>query len=190
MNRPAIFLDRDGTLIEDREYIREPGQVALAPRAAEGLRAMRELGFPLYVISNQSGIARGILTERDLRAVNLRMIAVLAKEGATVDGMYFCPHHPEGSEPLYRVDCECRKPKPGLLHQAAGEHGLDPARSFLVGDSVRDLLAGRSVGSRTILVLTGNGRKTLGEGPTHPDADFIASDLMDAAGWIRQRIES
>lgn len=184
MNRPAVFLDRDGTIIEDREYVRFPEEVALIPRAAEGIRKLREAGLPVFVVSNQSGIARGVLTERDVEEVNLRMIALLAVEGAGVDGIYLCPHHPEGDEPMYRAECECRKPKPGLLESAAREHELDLERSYLVGDSARDLEAGRAAGTKTVLVLTGNGRKTLGDGPRHPSADRVVADLAEAAGWI------
>ncbi|MHC4605904.1 MAG: D-glycero-alpha-D-manno-heptose-1,7-bisphosphate 7-phosphatase [Planctomycetota bacterium] len=189
MSDAGIFLDRDGTIIEEiGGYIRSPDQVALLPNAGEGVRAMKALGVPVFVATNQAGVAKKIITERDVEAANLRMIALLAVQGASVDGIYFCPHHPDGEEPLYAVECPCRKPKPGLLERAAGEHRVDLEKSFMVGDSARDLGAGRAVGAKTVLVLTGKGRETLGDAPAHPDADHVAPDLAAAAEWIAARL--
>ena len=148
MGDPAIFLDRDGTIIEDVGFLSDPDRAKLTPRAGEGLKALAGLGMPLIVVTNQSGVARKVTTEDDVAAVNLRVLALVSEEGAHLDGFYYCPHHPEGDEPMYAIDCECRKPKPGMLERAAMERGIDLSRSFMIGDSARDLQAGRSAGTK------------------------------------------
>ena len=179
MSTGAIFLDRDGVIIEDRNYVCSPEEVSLVRGASAGLRALRAFGLPLLVVSNQSALARGKMTERDLQSVTLKMNALLASQGARVDGVYYCPHLPEGEVPLYRKDCDCRKPKPGLLEQAANEHALDLKTSFLIGDKTTDLQAGRAVGARPILVRTGQS----GEADAS-EADAVVDDLVRAAMWI------
>ena len=150
--RPAVFLDRDGTLIEDRHYPRDPDQVVLLPGAAAAVRQLDRAGLPVVVVSNQSGIARGLLTEHDYLATTHRLDALLAADGARLAGHYHCPHLPEISGP-----CECRKPGPLLYRRAAADLDLDLTRSWWVGDRVRDLAAAREFGGRGILVLTGAG---------------------------------
>lgn len=145
--RPAAFLDRDGTLIHDAHYLRDPAKVALLPDVAEPLRALAAAGFVLVVITNQSGIARGLLTEMDYQAVRARLDALLAAEGVTLAGSYHCPHEPERSGP-----CECRKPGTLLHRRAASDHGLDVARSVFIGDRYRDIAPAQSLGGLGILV--------------------------------------
>jgi len=184
MGRPAVFLDRDGTIIRESDYLRRPEQVRLLPHAADALHRLQEAGFALVVVTNQSGVARGLLTEVDLAQVHDLLRSRLARRGVQLDAVYYCPHHPEAARPEYRRTCTCRKPSPGLLLQAAEHLDLDLAHSFAVGDSARDLAAGRAAGCRTVLVRTGYGRRTEAEaGPDLP-ADHIADSISDAADWI------
>lgn len=177
----AVFLDRDGTLVEERGYLTTPDDVALLPGAAAAVRALREAGWKVFVVSNQAAVAKGLITEEELGGIHLRLAALLAAEGARLDGLYWCPHHPEGTVPEYAQECGCRKPRPGLLEQAAREHGLELSRCVTVGDSARDVEAGRAAGTRTVLVRTGHGRRAEEAGV---EADFVADDLGAAAAWI------
>lgn len=180
MTRPAVFLDRDGTLIvRDREFLTDPADVRLMDGAADAVKRLRDAGYLVFVATNQSAVARGLVTERTLAAIHAKMCALLEAESASLDAVYSCPHHPEGERELYRTVCECRKPKPGMLRQAADEWSVDLARSWMVGDSERDLEAGRAVGARTILVRTGEGGKVDPNG-----ADHVARDLSEAAKLI------
>jgi len=145
IRRPSAFLDRDGTLIEDVGYLGDPERVRLLPGVAEGLRALRAAGYALVVVSNQSGVARGAFGELDVIRVMARMERAL---GLRLDGLYWCPHHPEGVVPRYARDCACRKPAPGMLIRAAQDLGLDLGRSLVVGDAARDLEAGAALGLR------------------------------------------
>jgi D-glycero-D-manno-heptose 1,7-bisphosphate phosphatase len=180
----AVFLDRDGTVVVERGYITVPDDVALVDGAAAGIRAFREQGWKVLVVSNQASVAKGLITEDELAQINLRMMALLAGEGATVDGVYCCPHHPEGTVPEYAVECGCRKPRPGLLEQAAREHGLDLSRCVMVGDSRRDVEAGAAAGAATVLVLTGHGA---GAAAGPHGADHVARDLVETAAWLASR---
>jgi D,D-heptose 1,7-bisphosphate phosphatase len=182
----AVFLDRDGTVVVERGYITLPEDVALVDRAAEGIRAFRSQGWEVLVVSNQASVAKGLITEDELAQINLRMMALLAGEGATLDGIYCCPHHPEGTVPEYAIECECRKPRPGLLEQAAREHDLDLPRCVTIGDARRDVQAGDAAGTATVLVLTGHGVETAA-GPH--GAVYVARDLADAAAWLASRPE-
>ncbi len=148
---PAVLLDRDGTIIVEKEYLADPAGVELLPGAAAGLRAMRDLGCLLAVVTNQSGVGRGYYTLEDMHAVNRRMVELLAREGIALDGIYFCPHAPESG-------CACRKPQPGLGLQAARELGFDPQDAVIVGDKQADMGLARALGARGILVRTGYGR--------------------------------
>jgi D-glycero-D-manno-heptose 1,7-bisphosphate phosphatase len=148
----AVFLDRDGTLVLPRHYPRHPEELVLYPGLAPELVALRTLGFQLVVITNQSGIARGLVTPEELTAMHAFLSRQLANEGAVLDGFYFCPHHPDGVVPSLSVDCLCRKPHPGLILRAAGELDIDLAGSWMVGDILDDVEAGASAGCRTILV--------------------------------------
>lgn len=181
---PAIFLDRDGTINEDPGYLTHPGEIRLLPGVADALRLLQEQGFRLVVVSNQSGVARGFLTEAMLEEIQERLEALLKDQGVILSGMYYCPHHPEGAPPYGQV-CGCRKPKGGLVERAARDHGLDLSRSYVIGDQQIDIELARQMGMPAILVLTGQGRLSLTSGPVHPD--YIAPDLAAAARWILQR---
>jgi len=176
-----VALDRDGTVIEDKNYLADPNGVELCRNAGEGLRAIVSMGLGLVIVTNQSGIARGYLGERDLEAVHRRMFEVLAEYGVQLDGVYHCPHGPDEG-------CSCRKPASGLMDRAAGELGFDPSRGFVIGDKPSDIELGRNVGARTILVRTGNGGRT--ERQKSVRADFVANDLLQASSIIRQCLES
>ena len=144
----AVFLDRDGTLIDDVGYIADAEEVRLVPGAAEALRALREAGFRLVVVSNQSGLGRGLVTQEQADAVHERFVRELESAGAGIDAAYYCPHAPQD-------DCDCRKPKPGMLLDAARDLGLDLERSFMVGNSEVDVGAGEAAGTRSILLADG-----------------------------------
>ncbi|WP_435057763.1 D-glycero-alpha-D-manno-heptose-1,7-bisphosphate 7-phosphatase [Streptomyces sp. bgisy060] len=150
--RPAVFLDRDGTLTEPRHYPTRPNDLVLQPDVGAPLRALQHEGFALIVVTNQSALARGLLDAEGLEAMHDRLRALLGRHGVHLDGIYACPHHPEGTMPRYRGTCQCRKPAPGMLQQAAHDLGIDLTRSWTVGDSACDIDAGRRAGTRTALV--------------------------------------
>lgn len=151
----AVFLDRDGTLIRDADYLTAVEELQVLPGVPEALRRLKRAGFLLLLVTNQSAIARGWLTEERLQRIHERLNALLRADGAAIDGFYYCPHLPEGTVPRYAQECQCRKPQPGLLERAAQDWGVDLRQSYAVGDSERDVEAGRRAGCRTILVGTG-----------------------------------
>jgi D-glycero-D-manno-heptose 1,7-bisphosphate phosphatase len=177
--KPAVFFDRDKTLIDDPGYISHPDQVRLLDGAAEAVSRLRAAGFTVVVATNQSGVARGLISEDDLKAIHLRLRDLLRAEGTDLDGIYYCPYldGPEAVREEYRRDSDLRKPHPGMLILAAEELGLDLARSWAVGDSLRDVQAGLAAGCRTILI---GGDRAAGD----VEADFLAADLLGAAGII------
>lgn len=152
--RPAVFLDRDNTLIEDPGYLADPNQVRLMPGAAETIRRCKDGGYRVVVVTNQSGLARGLITEAQLREIHDQMETLLKQDQATLDGIYFCPYldGPEAVVPQYRCDSELRKPKPGMLLKAAEDLDLDLAQSWMIGDSITDVQAGLAAGCNTILL--------------------------------------
>jgi D-glycero-D-manno-heptose 1,7-bisphosphate phosphatase len=154
MKQPAIFFDRDNTLILNDGYLGDPAGVRLAPGAADAVARAHELGYLVVIVSNQSGVARGMFSEADVNAVDARMNELLLADNprARVDLHEFCPFHPEGSVAAYRMDSELRKPKPGMILRAATKLNIDLSRSWLVGDAGRDIEAGKAAGCRTILV--------------------------------------
>ncbi len=153
---PAVFLDKDGTLIEDIPYNVDPARIQLLPGVAAGLARLQAAGFQLIVVSNQSGVARGRFPEEALGDVEGRLRLLLAESGVHLDGFYYCPHHPDGTVPRYAVGCACRKPAPGMLLQAARDHALDLRASWLIGDILDDVEAGRRAGCCTVLLQAGN----------------------------------
>ena len=184
ISRPAVFLDRDGVIIEDSpSYVRSADQVRLLPAAADGIRRLNDSGLYVVVATNQSALARGLITPADLKSIHDRMRSLLrAASGARVDALYYCPCHPDGIVERYRRDSPCRKPEPGMLVRAAAEHGLSLPDSFMVGDKAIDIEAGHRAGCRTILVLSGPTRidpETLEHRPW-----CVAADLAGAARAI------
>ncbi|SNS99127.1 D,D-heptose 1,7-bisphosphate phosphatase [Noviherbaspirillum humi] len=184
----AIFLDKDGTLIPDVPYNVDPDLITLSDKAAEGLRLMRELGYRLIVITNQSGIARGMFEPAALQGVQARIAALLADHGVTIDGFYYCPHHPQGKVAPYARDCDCRKPMPGMLLQAAREHGIDMAQSWMIGDILNDVEAGKRAGCRSILIDNGNETEWVPGGLRTPDS--VVANLLEAAQAIARATQS
>lgn len=174
--RPAVFIDRDGTLMTERFYLAEADGVRLVEGAFAALSALREAGFAIVVVTNQSGIARGLYGLEDYQAVAARLDALLEAAGVPADGTYFCPHHPD-----YTGPCACRKPATGMYLQAAGELGLDPEASWYVGDKITDVLPALELRGRGILVRTGYG-KDLEEAA--PSGVLVADDLGQAARLI------
>lgn len=152
--RPAVFLDRDGTIIREKAYLSDPAGVELVPGTIEALKALRAAGWPYVVVTNQSGIARGLYAESDYHRVAARLQEILEEAGAPPEATQFCPHHPDVTGP-----CDCRKPDTGMYRRAAADHGLDLSRSVYVGDKLTDVLPAATLGGRGILVRTGYGRE-------------------------------
>jgi D,D-heptose 1,7-bisphosphate phosphatase len=180
--RSAVFLDKDGTLIEDVPYNVEPDLIRLTDGAVEGLRLLRAVGYLLIVVSNQSGVARGYFDEAAIAPVEARLRALLDGAGVPLAGFYSCPHHPEGSVERYAVACACRKPAAGLILQAACEHHIDLAQSWMVGDILHDVEAGRRAGCRTVLLDVGN--ETEWDLSPARTPDLRAANLHEAARLI------
>ncbi|NJN86648.1 MAG: HAD family hydrolase [Leptolyngbyaceae cyanobacterium SL_7_1] len=179
---PAIFLDKDGTLIEDVPYNVDPDRIRLTAGAIAGLQQLHQAGYPLIIISNQAGVARGYFAEAALLGVQQRVRGLLMEAGIPLAGFYYCPHHPAGSLPQYAIPCDCRKPRPGLLLQAAREQAIDLQRSWFIGDILHDVEAGRAAGCRTILL--DNGNETEWELSYRRLPHHVVKDLSEAAEVI------
>ena len=158
--RPAVFLDRDGTVNVEVDYLSQPEQLELLPTVSETISRLNSLGIAVVIVTNQAGIARGYFPEHRLHAIHERLRCLLASQHASVDGIYYCPHHPTAGLGSYRIVCDCRKPQPGMLIRAAGDLGLNLSRSLMIGDRESDLEAGASAGCHTALVRTGYGQET------------------------------
>jgi histidinol-phosphate phosphatase family protein len=188
----AVFLDRDGTLVEEVPYLHEPERVVLLPGAAAALRALAGAGFALVVVTNQAGVARGYYDEAAVAATHLRLAELLAAEDVTLNGAWYCPHHPDGAVPAYARACPGRKPRPGMLHAAAAALGLDLTRSWLVGNHPDDAAAARAAGATPLFVTTGDGatRPPPAALPALPDLPAAAAAILNrdrpapAAGGI------
>ena len=178
----AVFLDKDGTLIPDIPYNVEPSQITLANFARSALGRLSDRGFKLIVVSNQSGVARGYFAESALIGVEQRLQELLSP--IRLNGFYYCPHHPHGKVDQYRIECECRKPKAGMLLKAAAEHQIDLARSWMIGDILNDVEAGKSAGCRSILIDNGNETEWILSAAREPH--FRVTNLAEAAEAIVQ----
>lgn len=181
MTQRAVFLDRDGTLIEHYDYLTEESQVRLLDRVAAPLRLLKERGYLLVVVTNQSGVARGMLTEKKLRSIHDYFRKLLAEQHVYLDGLYYCPFHPEAPVEKYRLDSDLRKPRPGMLLQAAAELDIDLSASWMIGDDDRDIRAGAAAGCRTIL-LEKRGSSLVQRGEARPD--YQAVNLQEAANIV------
>jgi D-glycero-D-manno-heptose 1,7-bisphosphate phosphatase len=182
--RPAVFLDRDGTIIEEVGFLIRPDTLQLFPWSADAIRRLNHAGFAVVVITNQSGVARGLLDPATVVATHELLSARLAEGGATIDRYYFCPHHVDAIDDRYRGPCDCRKPAPGLILQATRDLDLDLSRSWMVGDKWLDVACGVAAGCRGVLVRTGHGAVQAGAPPAEARADAILDNLMEAVGWI------
>ena len=178
--RKAVFLDRDGTIVVNSDYLSSPDQLRLLPNAAQGIRLFKEYGYLVIVVTNQSGIARGFFDEERLSLIHKKMIRMLGKEGAAIDDLYYCPHHPsEGILRQYAVNCACRKPKPGLLLEAARKYNIDLTQSLMIGDSVEyDTQAGKNAGCKRVLICGNNPNNSFQIGREY---DYAVKDLLEAA---------
>ena len=186
MTRPAVFLDRDGTINVERSYVTRPEDMQLVPGADDAILRLKGAGFAVVVVTNQSAIARGMLTEARLDEIHRDLELQLDVSSAVLDGIYYCPHHPEFPTDSVGPACDCRKPEPGLIFRAAQELGLDLKQSYMIGDSLTDLQAGWNAGCHAVLVLTGHGKRTHSElGEDDLKRTFmIADSLKDVASRI------
>jgi histidinol-phosphate phosphatase family protein len=183
--QPAVFLDRDGTMVHDVGYLSRLEDLQWFPWTIEAVRLLHRAGFLVCVTTNQSGIALGFCTDAFVRRVHEEMSAAIEAAGARIDGWFYCPHHPEAAIDALRTDCECRKPKPGLVRQAQQRFEVDLTRSFVIGDKSADVGLAEAVGARGILVRTGYGESELVRHDGHmPGAAHIATDLLGAVTWI------
>lgn len=190
----AVFLDRDGVLIEDVHLLTRADQIVVLPGVPEALKKLVDAGFKLVVVSNQPVVSRGLVSEDGVRSVHQHMESLLQSAGAPpLDAIYFCPHHPKSTLPAYQVNCDCRKPKPGMFLQAAKELGIDLRASFTVGDRITDIIAGAKSGGRTVLVQTGKHMdkpiETSEPLDTTIQPDHVCSDLAAAAEWIVDQLK-
>jgi histidinol-phosphate phosphatase family protein len=183
MRPGVVFLDKDGTLLKDVPYNVDSRRMAWEAGAAQGVRRLVEAGYRLVVVTNQAGVARGYFPEEALQGVAEHLNRMVEQvSGARLDGFYYCPHHPQGSEVAYAVDCQCRKPRPGMLLRAARELGIDLSTAWMVGDILNDVEAGKRAGCRAILI--DNGGETEWKTGPHREPDIIAASLEEAADWI------
>ena len=190
MQKAAVFLDRDGTIIEEVGYLDNIDQLQLIPRAAKAIGLLNKAGMPVIMITNQSGVARGYFSESLVKKLHQRLLEMLAAESAYLDAIYYCPHHPTAGTPPYCRECNCRKPKPGMVEQASKDLRLGKQHLFVVGDKYVDIELANRTGAEGILVLTGYGREEkkqlAGTGKTLPA--YIATDLLQAAEWILSQL--
>jgi D-glycero-D-manno-heptose 1,7-bisphosphate phosphatase len=184
MKAEAIFLDRDGTINEEVGYLDSLAKLVLCPQAAIAIKIINISGMKSVVVTNQSGVARGYFTADFVARVHRQIQSMLAPHHAHLDAFYYCPHHPEG-QGIYRQECKCRKPEPGMMLTAARELGIDLGRSYLIGDTSKDIQAAQKAGVKAVLVRTGYGREAEAEcldvGP-----NYVADEIHDAVKWIMQ----
>jgi len=182
----AVFLDRDGTLNEEVGYLDSAGKLQMIPEAFEAVRRINKSGMKAVVVTNQAGVAKGLFPEKFVREINDRIQGMFVEYGALIDRFYYCPHHPsEGADP-YRKICDCRKPEPGLLVQAAQDLDIDLERSYMIGDHLRDIETAHRVSAKGILVTTGHGADQLQtvEITAQNQPDYVAKNILEAVDWI------
>lgn len=184
----AVFLDRDGTLIEEVGYLDRRDRVVLYPWTTDAIRALNAARVRTVLVTNQSGVARGFFTEATVNDVHRHIADLLKAGGAHLDAYYYCPHHSHGSVPEYTRACDCRKPGRGLVDRAVRELGIDPGRSFTVGDRWLDVALARTVGARGVLVRTGYGADEERSPQAGLSADVVVNNLVEAASWVLERV--
>jgi D-glycero-D-manno-heptose 1,7-bisphosphate phosphatase len=177
----AVFLDRDGTINIEKDYLFRPEEFEFIPGVPDAIRLLNEHGFKVIVVTNQSGIGRGYYTESDMHLLHRHLDTELAAFAAHIDAYYFCPHHPEEAAGKYKRECSCRKPLDGMLRQAAGDYAIDLGGSYIIGDKVADISAGIAAGCKPLLVLTGHGEK---HAPLLPQGVPVFPDMPAAVGAI------
>lgn len=181
-----VFLDRDGTINEEINLLHKVEDIKLIPKAVDGIKLLNENGVKTAIVTNQPVVARNLCSEDDVKGINLRILDLLRGKGARIDVVLYCPHHPEtnhpeANDPKYRRDCECRKPRTGMLREAAERFGVPPQKCFMIGDSTRDIKAGKNFGCTTILLRTGYGGK---DGKYDAEPDFVCDNLYEAAKTV------
>ncbi len=183
---PAVFLDRDGTINEEKGYINHPSRFRLLKGVPEAIRLLNKNGFLTIIVTNQAGVARGYFKEELVQRVHENMHKQLKQAGAYIDAVYYCPHHPEAGKEPYRKSCRCRKPSPGMIEQACSDLPIDLTRSYLVGDRHKDILFARQFSLTAVMVLTGYGRGEYEyqKGQWREQPDHIAPDLYHGVQWI------
>jgi D-glycero-D-manno-heptose 1,7-bisphosphate phosphatase len=182
--RKAVFLDRDGTMIEDVGYLDRLERLKLFPYTIDAVRLLNAAGYKVVVVTSQNGVANGILTEDFLAESHAHLSALFEAAGARVEGYYYCPHSPHAVVERYRTDCDCRKPKPGMILTAAREHGIDVSQSIVIGDRWRDIEMGLAAGTRAMLVETGYGRTEAGRRPGNISPVPVAGTLIEAVSLV------
>jgi D-glycero-D-manno-heptose 1,7-bisphosphate phosphatase len=188
MMKKAVFLDRDGTLNIDVGYPSRYDQIDVYPQSFEAVKRLNKEGLLAVVVTNQSGIGRGLLTEEDLKDIHARLAASFVRREARLDAIYYCPHYALSEDLRYRKECDCRKPKPGLARQAAADLGIDLASSYMIGDKTEDIIFAMNIGAVPVLVLTGAGGESQSKlrdqnlAPVH-----VAADILEAVDWILER---
>jgi D-glycero-D-manno-heptose 1,7-bisphosphate phosphatase len=190
---PAVFLDRDGTMVHDTGYLSRLDELRWYPYTIDAIRLLKRAGFLVFVTTNQGGVGLGFYPEAFVSEVHDIMAATLESAGTQVDGWFYCPHHPRAAIEALRVECECRKPRAGMIRQAQALHPIDLSRSFVVGDKMTDVGLATSVGARGILLRTGHGEAEIARlGDVVPDAVLVAADLMEATSWMlgQRRVRS
>jgi D-glycero-D-manno-heptose 1,7-bisphosphate phosphatase len=191
MKKRAVFLDRDGTINKDVGYPNSYDMVEIFSYSFKAVRKLNEAGFLTVIVTNQSGIGRGFIEEKNLHDIHRKMRLAFAKKKARLDGIYYCPHYERSEKPEYRQDCTCRKPNPGMAQQAVRDLNIDTKKSYMIGDKVEDILFGINIEATPILLLTGFGRNSLPKlnekriVPAH-----VAETLIDAVDWILEREKS
>ena len=183
--RPAVFLDRDGTLIEEWHYLSSVTEISVLQGASEAITRLNNADFAVVLATNQSAVGRGLLSLENLNSIHEELRYRLKKTGAKIDEVFFCPHHPTAATRAYRSSCACRKPKPGMREEAARKLALDLRKSFMIGDTLSDIKTGHAAGCRSILVKTGKGQREIlriKDGPEPPD--FVAENLTKAVNWL------
>lgn len=185
MKKKAVFLDRDGTINKDVGYPRDFQAIEIFPYSFEAVRKINQAGLLAVIVTNQSGIGRGLIEERNLLKIHQKLKESFAEYKAHFDGIYFCPHYPFSPAPRYRMDCQCRKPNPGMGKKAAQELGVDLKKSYMIGDKVEDILFGMNIQAKPILCLTGFGPESLSKlEEIGINPAYVAETLLDAVNWI------
>lgn len=188
--QPAIFLDRDGTLNVDVGYLHRMDQLELFPWTADALRLLKRAGFLLVVVTNQAGIARGMIAPEFIPAAHAEMRRRLQRGGADLDALYFCPHHPDGTVKELAIECRCRKPAPGMIEDAVRDLRIDVSRSWVIGDKWLDVQLGHAAGARSILVRTGWGREQEERRPAGQRVEAICDNLIAATGRVLEGLKA
>ncbi|MFP4081329.1 MAG: D-glycero-alpha-D-manno-heptose-1,7-bisphosphate 7-phosphatase [Candidatus Aminicenantes bacterium] len=188
MKKRAVFLDRDGTINKDVGYPDSYHLIEIYPYSFEAVRKINLAGLLAIIVTNQSGVGRGLIEEENLEGIHRKLSEEFAEHRAHFDGIYYCPHYLSSSAPRYRKNCSCRKPFPGMAHQAASDLHIDLSQSYMVGDKVEDILFGLNIKAKPVLVLTGFGQKSLTKlKEKHIQPTYVAANLLEAVNWILQK---